>query len=239
MIEIFNRYELVKELGKGATSHVYLAWDKLLSRKTAVKTGYNEELFLREARCLSEYVKPCFPVLYDYAKEENCAYLFMEYVEGENLKERFARTGGYTEKEVIYIACQAAQAIQFLHTGKTPYVYGDIKLENIMVQKDGSVKLVDFGTLCPLAEPVGGSVLRGGTPRYAPPDMWMGHADIRSDIYALGKLMLFLIQISGRKSMGANAERIIERCTQKQKEARYQSMEQVISALNACLAEPS
>lgn len=236
LIDIFNRYELVKELGGGATSRVYLAWDRLLYRKTAVKTGDSEELFLREARCLSQFVKPCFPVLYDYAQKGKCFYLFMEYVEGENLKERLARTGGYTEKEVIYIACQTAQAIQLLHTGKTPYVYGDIKLENIMLQKDGSVKLVDFGALCPLKEPAGGSMLRGGTPRYAPPDMWQGQPDIRSDIYALGKLMHYLLQISGRQSIGVKTERIIERCTQKQKKSRYQSMEQVISELKICLA---
>lgn len=88
LIKIFNRYELVKELGNGATSHVYLAWDRLLFRKTAVKVGNNEELLLKEARCLSEFVKPCFPVLYDYAKEGESIYLFMEYVEGENLQER-------------------------------------------------------------------------------------------------------------------------------------------------------
>lgn len=236
MIKIFNRYELVKELGNGATSHVYLAWDRLLFRKTAVKVGNNEELLLKEARCLSEFVKPCFPVLYDYAKEGESIYLFMEYVEGENLQERFTRIGRYTEKEVLHIACQAAQAIQFLHTGKTPYVYGDIKLENIMVQKDGCIKLVDFGALCPLTESAGAGTLRGGTPEYAPPDMWQGYPDIRSDIYALGKLMLILLQISGMQNMGAKAERIIERCTQKQKEYRYQSMGQVISELETCLA---
>lgn len=233
LINILKRYEIIKELGCGATSRVYLAWDALLCRKAAIKVGRNRKLLLKEARCMSCFCQPCFPVLYDYAEEREDFFLVMEYVEGENLRERFGRIGRYTEEEVAQIACQTARALHFLHTGTTPYVYGDIKPENIMMQADGIIKLVDFGTLCPLAGAAGKEKLRGGTPMYAPPEMWQGRPDVRSDIYALGRLMLFLLQTDGRQLIGPGMERVIERCTQKRKEHRYRSMEEIITELVA------
>lgn len=238
---IFDRYEIIKEIGSGATARVYLAADKKLCRKVAIKQGSDKALLLWEAECLSAYTSAFFPALYDYAEGEKSACLIMEYIEGENLKDRFLRIGRYTEEEVLKIACRTAEIIACLHTAKKPLVYGDIKPENIIMQPNGSLRLVDFGAVNVIFEEAGrqpSGEVRGGTLLYAPPERWRGRPDKRSDIYALGKLMQVLLQMSGEKLtgqkterlIGSEMERLIERCTQVQPEHRYQSMEQFLKA---------
>ncbi len=238
---IFDRYEIIKEIGYGATARVYLAMDKKLGRKAAIKQGRDKGLLLREAHCLSAYASAGFPTLYDYVEGERSTCLIMEYIAGENLMERFLRIGRYTEEEVLRIACRTAEIIDGLHTAVPPLVYGDIKPENIMIQPDGSVRLVDFGTVNVIFKEAGkqpSGEVRGGTPLYAPPERWKGKPDIRSDIYALGKLMLVLLEMSGAYLTGQKTEcpvspwteRLIERCTQVQPAYRYQSMSQFLKA---------
>lgn len=86
---IFDRYEIIKEIGYGATARVYLAMDKKLGRKAAIKQGRDKGLLLREAHCLSAYASAGFPTLYDYVEGEKSTCLIMEYIAGENLAERF------------------------------------------------------------------------------------------------------------------------------------------------------
>ena len=142
--KIKDRYTFIKKLGSGATAEVNLAWDSLLDRKVAVKSGEGKELLLQEARYLTMFQARFFPVLYEYREEAGRSFLMMEYIQGENLKERFHRIGQYTEEEVFRIARSTAEALDYLHTGEEACIYGDIKAENIMVQPDGVVRLVDF-----------------------------------------------------------------------------------------------
>lgn len=136
---------------------------------------------------------------------------------------------------MLRIACGIARAVDSLHTGKQPCIYGDIKPENVMIRPDGGIRLVDFGAVSRLDTLTEGEIpdrnqkqIRGGTPFYAPPETWQGRLDERSDIYALGRLIGRLLLMDGRAALSPAMERLFKRCTQKQKNQRYQSMGQFI-----------
>ncbi len=156
MNHMLERYEIIKEIGKGATARVYLAEDRLIVRKVAIKQGIHKELLMNEAKFQSNHSTGFSPILYDYREGERSVCLIMEFIEGENLKERFMRIGRYTQEEVLQIACMTAKAIDSIHTKEPSYVYGDIKPENIMIQPNGRVRAArqpnDWGTRRPHGE---------------------------------------------------------------------------------------
>jgi len=224
----FERYEVLKILGEGATATVYLAWDRCLSRFVAIKAGKEKELLFREAECMASIHSTYFPVIHDCMESCRQVYLVMEYVEGENLLQRKGRIGRYTEAEVLSIALQVAEAMAELHKGKKPKVYGDIKPENTMMQPDGKIKVVDFGTVLTAGSCKEASdCVRGGTLTFAAPEQWKEPPDIRNDIYGLGMLMRNLLSHEGELCCSAHVRSIIERCTQKEKEKRFRDMEEV------------
>ncbi len=237
MNHILERYEIIKEIGSGATARVYLAEDRIILRKVAIKQGNHKELLLKEAIFQANHSSAFFPMLYDYAEGERSVYLIMELVEGENLKERFQRIGRYTQEEVLKIACMIAQAIDSIHTKEPSYVYGDIKPENIMIQPDGRVRIIDFGTVAKIEEDKSFTLgeIRGGTRFYAPPEKWQGRPDIRSDIYALGRLMQVLLQMGRKHVIEGKVTRLIEKCIQEQPRYRYQSMSRFLADAKECL----
>ncbi|MCH5271809.1 MAG: serine/threonine protein kinase [Lachnospiraceae bacterium] len=227
MLAYEERYEILKLLGSGTTAQVYLIFDKILGRKLALKRGAEKSLLRQEAGILAGFTTSFFPVLYDYTERDGMALLFMEYIEGENLSERKKRIGYYTEEEALGIAVNIARALVCLHTSKKPYVYGDIKPENIMIPVDGSVKLIDFGAAVLLGREgdCGVEEKRGGTPLYAPPEQWTGRPDVRNDIYALGRLLQDMLKMGRGGILSQGSRRLIERCVQKQPEKRYPSAE--------------
>lgn len=235
-----ERFEIMKLLGSGATARVYLAYDRLLKRKLALKLGREKSLLKREAELLAGFSTPFFPSLYDYTEDEELGLLFMEYIEGENLAERKKRIDCFTEEEALEIAVKIAKALICLHTGKPPYVYGDLKPENIMISVNGSFKLIDFGSAVPLGREGKGSEgeKRGGTPIYAPPEQWTGRPDVRNDIYAMGRLLQDMLKMGRGGILGRGSRRLIERCVQKQPEKRYASMEIFLEEAKALLKSP-
>ncbi len=194
----------------------------------AIKAGMDKKLLFQEAGWQAMLHSKYFPTLFDCMEVGRQICLIMEYVEGENLLQRKKRIGRYTEKEVVAIAMQVVEAIGELHGGKVPCVYGDIKPENILMQKNGRIKVVDLGSVVPL-QTSGNSGLhfRGGTPAFAAPEQWKEPPDIRNDIYGLGILMQKMLSQGGKLSCNPHVLRIIERCTQKQKEKRFSTIEQL------------
>lgn len=240
MSTLKNRFQLQKLLGDGATAKVYLLWDDRLKRRVAVKQGENKELLLQEAQYLAALRSPYFPVLYDCTQEKETVSLYMEYIQGENLRERLLRIGRFTEREVLWIACRIAEAVRVLHKGEPPSIYGDIKPENIIMQPDGAIRLVDLGAAAPIEKGKSGKQswsVRGATPFFAAPEMWQGGPDERSDIFALGRLMRALLAADGDREISRELYRIIDRCTQKAKEARYQTMDQFLTAAGECIMQ--
>lgn len=189
-----NRYRIVSILGQGGMGAVYRANDEHLSIPVAVKENLflTEEYgrqFQREAHILAGLRHPNLPHVTDYfALENQGQYLVMDYIEGEDLRQRMERMGTIPEREAILIGISICDALNHLHTRRPPIVHRDIKPGNIKVTPEGRAVLVDFG----LAKVMYGSQAtstgaRAMTPGYSPPEQYgTARTDPRTDIYSLG-----------------------------------------------------
>lgn len=189
-----ERYRITEILGKGGMGSVYKAVDESLSVDVAVKENLisDEEAsrqFRREATILASLRHPNLPRVTDHFIIPNQGqYLVMDFVEGEDLKQRIERSGALDEKEVMLVGVAICEALNYLHTLEQPVIHRDIKPGNIKITPRGQVYLVDFG----LVKVVQGSQetttgARGLTPGYSPPEQYgSARTDARSDIYSLG-----------------------------------------------------
>jgi eukaryotic-like serine/threonine-protein kinase len=189
-----NRYRIVSILGQGGMGAVYRANDEHLSIPVAVKENLflTEEYgrqFQREAHILAGLRHTNLPHVTDYFSLENQGqYLVMDYIEGEDLRQRMERMGALPEREAILIGISICDALTYLHSRRPPIVHRDIKPGNIKVTPEGQAVLVDFG----LAKIMQGSQAtstgaRAMTPGYSPPEQYgTARTDPRTDIYSLG-----------------------------------------------------
>ncbi len=189
-----NRYRIVRILGQGGMGAVYRASDEHLNIQVAVKENLflTEEYgrqFKSEATILAGLRHPHLPHVSDYfALENQGQYLVMDYIEGEDLRERMERLGALPEREAILIGISICDALTYLHNRRPSVIHRDIKPGNIKVTADGQAVLVDFG----LAKVMQGSQVtstgaRAMTPGYSPPEQYgTARTDFRSDIYSLG-----------------------------------------------------
>nr|BAL44387.1 serine/threonine protein kinase [uncultured bacterium]BAL56585.1 serine/threonine protein kinase [uncultured Chloroflexota bacterium] len=180
-------------LGQGGMGSIYRAIDERLGVEVAVKENFfiTEEYarqFRLEAVILASLRHPNLPRVSDHFIEENGQYLVMDYIEGEDLRQRMERLGTITEEEAVMIGAAVCDALTYLHTRKPPILHRDIKPGNIKITPDGHIFLVDFG----LAKVVEGSQAtstgaRAMTPGYSPPEQYgTARTDARTDIYSLG-----------------------------------------------------
>lgn len=191
---LHNRYRIVSILGQGGMGAVYRATDEHLQIPVAVKENLflTEEYgrqFQREAHILAGLRHPNLPHVTDYFSQENqVQYLVMDYIDGEDLRQRMERLGVLPERETLLIGISICDALTYLHTRQPPIVHRDIKPGNIKVTPEGQAVLVDFG----LAKIMQGSQVtstgaRAMTPGYSPPEQYgTARTDPRSDIYSLG-----------------------------------------------------
>jgi eukaryotic-like serine/threonine-protein kinase len=189
-----NRYRIVSILGQGGMGAVYRASDEHLHIPVAVKENLflTEEYgrqFQREATILAGLRHSNLPHVTDYFSQENhIQYLVMDFIEGEDLRQRMERLGSLPEREAMLIGISISEALAYLHSRRPPIVHRDIKPGNIKVTPDGQAVLVDFG----LAKIMQGSQAtstgaRAMTPGYSPPEQYgTARTDPRSDIYSLG-----------------------------------------------------
>jgi serine/threonine protein kinase len=199
-----NRWEVVSHLGQGGMGTVYIARDlRLANRQCVVKKLRDDffrqedkekalSFFQREAVVLSRLSHPNIVHVLDYFEEHGDYFLVMEYVEGENLQQMLTRRGDpFPEEQVLAWSAQIAEVLHYLHSHDPPVIYRDLKPSNVMIDTKDRVKLVDFGIARPYAEDADNThVVSAG---YSPPEQYWGAADPRSDIYALGATMHFLL----------------------------------------------
>lgn len=204
-----GRYEIVKKIGGGGMGAVYLAKDRNLGGafravKEMIQSYVEEEKqekavndFKREALLLSSLEHPSIPTIYDYFHDEREGrfYLVMKYVSGGDLASRLKSSpeGRIEEKLVTKWAIEIADVLEYLHNHQPPIIYRDLKPSNIMIDSNtGRVVLVDFGIARWIRREEKG-VTAVGTMGYAPPELFAGAADPRSDIYSLGATMFHLL----------------------------------------------
>ena len=191
---LHKRYRIVEILGQGGMGSVYRAVDENLGVDVAVKenlftTDEYARQFRLEAVILANLRHPNLPRVTDhFVIGDQGQYLVMDYIEGEDLRQRMERMGNITEDEAILMGAAMCDALTYLHTRKPPILHRDIKPGNVKITPDGHIFLVDFG----LAKVLHGSQAtttgaRAMTPGYSPPEQYgTARTDPRTDIYSLG-----------------------------------------------------
>ena len=191
---LHKRYRIVEILGQGGMGSVYRAVDENLGVDVAVKenlftTDEYARQFRLEAVILANLRHPNLPRVTDhFVIGDQGQYLVMDYIEGEDLRQRMERMGNITEDEAILIGAAICDALAYLHTRKPPILHRDLKPGNVKITPDGHIFLVDFG----LAKVLHGSQAtttgaRAMTPGYSPPEQYgTARTDPRTDIYSLG-----------------------------------------------------
>lgn len=203
---LLDRYLIVQRVGGGGMGSVYQAKDKRLAdRLCAVKemielfADQNQrtkavEDFKREAEVLAQLDHPSIPTVFDYFIESGRYYLVMRWIGGGDLAEQMRVRGGIVdEASVTKWAVQICDVLHYIHSQKPPIIYRDLKPANLMLDdRTGRVMLVDFG-IARVVRPTEKGVTAIGTMGYAPPELFAGKVEPRSDIYSLGATMFHML----------------------------------------------
>ena len=205
---LHDRYEIAKRIGGGGMGAVYYAKDKNLGdQPRAVKEMIQSHLdesqqekavadFKRESMLLASLEHPSIPTIYDYFYDEGASrfYLVMKYISGGDCLARIrnAPGGRIDELTVADWGMQVADVLEYLHGRPKPIIYRDLKPANLMIDgNSGRVMLIDFG-IARWVAPQEKGVTAVGTMGYAPPELFSGKAEPRTDIYSLGATMFHL-----------------------------------------------
>ncbi len=201
-----NRYEIVRRIGGGGMGNVYQAYDRNLGdARRAVKEMMEMfsdpvlreksiEDFRREATLLASLKHPSIPVIYDHFIEGGRYYLVMEFISGGDLAMRQKLAGGkFDEVTVTMWAIQICDVLDYLHHRQPPIIYRDLKPANLMIDPEANrVMLIDFG-IARRVGPQQKGVTAIGTMGYAPPELFSGQVEPRSDLYSLGATMFHFL----------------------------------------------
>jgi len=249
---VLGPYEIVGELGRGGGGIVYLAEDRRLGRRVALKlvaAGTDPELrdrLRREARAAATITHPSIATIYALEEFDNQLFIVSEYVRGRTLRAVLAE-GPLPRDRTLAIARDIAQALRAAH--QAGVIHRDLKPENVLLSDTGTVKVVDFGIARVTRDGVTQLTERGallGTPAYMAPEQLLGTpADARADIYAFGIVLSEMIAgrhpgMAGTPRSGAapdgNLTEIARQCTQLDPAARIQTAELLLATLEGARA---
>ena len=252
---INGKYEILKEIGHGGMSTVYLAMDKNLNKQWAVKeirkngNDANDLSVVNSLQAEADLMKkldhPALPRIVDIINNAETICIIMDYIEGETLEKIISEYGAQPEETVIGWAMQLCVALQYLHSQKPPIIYRDMKPANVMLNPEGNLKVIDFGIAREYKEKSLADTTTLGTRGYCPPEQYGKQTDARSDIYALGMTMHHLLtgqdpRLPGyeyasirqyRSELSSSLERIVDKCVAIDPENRYQSCSELMYAL--------
>lgn len=264
-----DRYEILSKVGSGGMSDVYKAKCHKLNRYVAIKVlkpEFSEDRnfvskFRAEAQAAAALSHPNIVNIYDVGEENGLYYIVMEMVEGITLKKYIDKKGRIDVKEAVSIAIQVAQGIQTAHSHHI--IHRDIKPQNIIISREGKVKVTDFGIArASSTQTISSNAV--GSVHYISPEQARGsYSDERSDIYSLGitlyEMVTGMLPFEGDTTVAValqhiqnelpsprdyvpnlpiSVEKIIYKCTQKKPERRYTKANDVIADLKKSLVTP-
>jgi serine/threonine protein kinase len=254
---IDEKYEILKQIGKGGMSRVYLAMDQRLNKQWAVKeiikcsVDKNNEVVVQslitEAHLMKKLDHPALPRIVDIIENDETIYVIMDYIEGETLSTVLRDYKIQSQEVIIEWAKQLCQVLYYLHTRNPAIIYRDMKPGNIILSPDGNIKLIDFGIAREFKEARMADTVSLGTRGYAAPEQFggKGQTDERTDIYCLGVTLYHLLTGQSpceppyelypirywNPGLSGGLEKIILKCTQLNPEDRYQSCAELLYAL--------
>lgn len=255
---IDDKYEILKLVGQGGMSKVYLAMDKRLNKQWAVKEiekrakDRNNEIVIQsaiaEANLIKQLDHPAIVRIVDIIDNGNVIYIIEDYIEGETLGTILENNGTQPQELVIEWAMQICEALEYLHTRKPAIIYRDMKPANVMLKPDGNIKVIDFGIAREYKDQSLADTVSLGTKGYAAPEQFggKGQTDARTDIYCLGVTLYHLLTGQNpceppyeiypirhwNPQLSAGLEAIIQKCTQLNPDDRYQSCAELLYALH-------
>ena len=266
---IVERYEILEKIGTGGMSDVYKAKDHKLNRFVAVKVLKQEfsenanfvSKFRIEAQAAAGLMHPNIVNVYDVGEEGENHYIVMELVEGITLKKYIEKKARLSVKEAISIAIQVSMGIEAAHNNHI--IHRDIKPQNIIISKEGKVKVTDFGIAKAATSNTITSNVMGSVHYTSPEQARGGYSDEKSDIYSLGVTMFEMltgrVPFNGETTVAIaikhiqeefpsprdyvpeipiSVEQIVFKCCQKSPDRRYQSMSELIVDLKQSLINP-
>lgn len=266
---IGDRYEILEKIGTGGMSDVYKAKDHKLNRFVAVKVLKQEfsenanfvSKFRVEAQAAAGLMHPNIVNVYDVGEEGGIYYIVMELVEGITLKKYIEKKARLSVKEAISIAIQVSMGIEAAHNNHI--IHRDIKPQNIIISKEGKVKVTDFGIAKAATSNTITSNVMGSVHYTSPEQARGGYSDEKSDIYSLGITMFEMltgrVPFNGETTVAIaikhiqeelpspreyvpeipiSVEQIVCKCCQKSPDRRYQSMAELIVDLKQSLINP-
>jgi tRNA A-37 threonylcarbamoyl transferase component Bud32 len=198
-----QRYTVDETLGVGGQGHAYLAVDHENNCRVVLKEFilpvYVDvdvrksalQQFENEARILQNLSHPQIVKLQDFFIEDQRAYLVLEHIEGASLRELVDRQGAFTATEARHLCEQMCDILQCLHGQLPPVVHRDFTPDNLILSKDGLLKLIDFNVARQVERASLGTIV--GKHAYMPPEQFRGETVVLSDIYALGASLFFLL----------------------------------------------
>ncbi len=267
---IGNRYEILEKVGTGGMADVYRAKDHRLNRFVALKvlkTEYSEDTkfvskFRQEAQAVAAITHPNIVSVYDVGEEEGMHYIVMEFVDGITLKRYIDQKGKLKVKEAVGIALQIAAGLDAAHAHNI--IHRDIKPQNILISRDGTAKVSDFG----IAKAASSNTITAnamGSVHYISPEQARGgFSDEKSDIYSLGVTLYEMLSgsmpFTGESAVAValahiqedatplaaldatipkGLSNIVAKCMQKKTEMRYSSAADLIADMKMFLQDPS
>lgn len=251
-----GKYKILNKVGQGGMSVVYLAMNEKANKQWAVKEVRKDGVkdfevvkqgLVAETDILKKLNHPNLPSIIDVIDTDDSFIIIMDYIQGNSLNKALDEYGAQPQDQVIAWAKQLCDVLGYLHSRTPAIIYRDMKPANVMLKPDGNVTLIDFGTAREFKERNLADTTCLGTVGYAAPEQFggMGQTDARTDIYCLGATLYHLVTGMNpceppyeikpireiNPSLSSGFERIIQKCTQRDPNDRYQSAAELMYAL--------
>ena len=266
---IADRYEVLEKVGTGGMSDVYKAKDHRLNRMVAVKVLKQEfsenatfvSKFRVEAQAAAGLMHPNIVNVYDVGEEKGAYYIIMELVNGITLKRYIEKKERLVPREAVTVAIQVSMGLAAAH--RNHIIHRDIKPQNIIISKEGKVKVTDFGIAKASTSNTITSNVMGSVHYTSPEQARGGYSDEKSDVYSLGvtlyEMLTGRVPFDGETTVAValqhiqdpfpsprelvpdlprSVEQIVLKCCEKSPDRRYQNMEELTADLRRSLNEP-